>query len=400
MSVNRFITGPVTLFIILFLLVLPLISPAADTARAAGTETQEKAGHGNLQAYIDRIDQARQSMQAGKWNEAAVQVKQLQRDWISVEGDVVSQSHSVYEQSEKDLGLMGGYAAKADTREKAISVAERMSDSLKPLAASGYSIWDAALIPIREGLEAVLVIGALLTFAKRAQSRRAKAWIWSGTGAAFAVCLAIGAAVSLLLSAAAFGHNNMLINGWSGVFASLMLLYVGYWLHRNADIKRWNQFIRSKTEKAVSQQRMIVFAMLAFVAVLREGLETVIFLFGLAGHMPASRLVLGIAVGFGILTVLGFVLLKASSLIPLKPLFLISSLVVFYLCFKFLGSGIHSLQMAGTLPSGLSEALPTVGGLSIFPSWYSTIPQALLLLAFILIFIRGTRLGFHRRAIK
>lgn len=400
MSVNRFITGPVTLLIILFLLVLPLVSPAAATANAAGTETQEKAGHGNLQAYIDRIDQARQSMQSGKWSDAAVQVKGLQHDWISVEGDVVSQSHSVYEQSEKNLGLMSGYLSNAATREKAISVAEQMSDSLKPLAASGYSVWDAALIPIREGLEAVLVIGALLTFAKKAQSRRAKAWIWSGTGASFAVCLAVGAAVSLLLSAAAFGHNNLLINGWSGVFASLMLLYVGYWLHRNADIKRWNQFIRSKTEKAISQQRMIVFAMLAFVAVLREGLETVIFLFGLAGHMPASRLALGIAVGFGILTILGFVLLKASALIPLKPLFLISSLVVFYLCFKFLGSGIHSLQMAGTLPSGLSEVLPTVGGLSIFPSWYSTVPQVLLLLAFILIFVRGSRLSFHRRAVK
>jgi High-affinity Fe2+/Pb2+ permease len=398
--INRFITGPVTLLIILFLLFQPFIGPSVHTAQAAGTETQEKSGHGNLLAYIDRIDQAKQSMQSGNWNDAAAQVKQLQHDWISVEGDVVSQSHTIYEQSEKNLGLMSGFLSSTATREKAIPVAEQMSDSLKPLAVSSYGVWDAALIPIREGLEAVLVIGALLTFAKKAQSRRAKVWIWSGTGLALVVCLAIGAAVSLLLSAAAFGNNNMLINGWSGIFASLMLLYVGYWLHRNADIKRWNQFIRSKTEKAVSQRRMIVFAMLSFVAVLREGLETVIFLFGLIGHMPASRLVLGIAVGLGILTIVGFVMLKASSLIPLKPLFLISSIVVFYLCFKFLGSGIHSLQMAGTIPSGLSEILPAVGSLSIFPSWYSTIPQILLLLAFILIFVRGSKFGFHRRILK
>ncbi|WKB37399.1 FTR1 family protein [Terrilactibacillus sp. S3-3] len=313
----------------------------------------------------------------------------MQQDWLSVEGDVVSQSQSVYTESEKDLVMIDAYLAKPKDRAKALPMISAMIANLKPLASNNYSIWDAALIPIREGMEALLVIGALLTFSKKANSKKAKRWVWSGTISAIAVCIAVGIIVSFLLSAAAFGNNNSLINGWSGVIASVMLLYVGYWLHRNADIQRWNHFIRSKTEQAMTQSRMISFAALAFIAVLREGMETVIFLIGMAGRMPAMRLILGIALGLGILVIIGFLMLKIGVMLPLRPFFLISSLIVFYLCFKFIGSGIHSLQMAGVIPSTAADYLPSMNSLSIFPSWYSTGPQALFLLITLVIVAKG-----------
>ncbi|MCQ2009824.1 FTR1 family iron permease [Sporolactobacillus sp. STSJ-5] len=347
-----------------------------------------KSGHHSLSSYITELGNAKQSMSQKDWVTAASQVKQLQQDWLSVEGDVVSQSQSIYTESEKDLVMMDAYLADSKTRTKALPLVDEMITSLKPLASANYGMWDAALIPIREGLEALLVIGALLTFARKANSKPAKVWIWSGTSLAVIVCLAVGALVSFLLSVAAFGNNNSLINGWSGVVASLMLLYVGYWLHRNADIKRWNAFIKSKTSQAISKRKMISFAVLAFIAVLREGMETVIFLIGMAGRMPYTQLATGIAVGFGVLVVIGFLMLKLGVLLPLRPFFMISSFVIFYLCFKFMGSGIHSLQMAGVLPSTVSEALPSINSLSIFPSWYSTVPQAICLLLFIFIILK------------
>lgn len=359
-------------------------------------DKQNTNGHQSLSAYISKLETAKQSMKAHDWTQAAAQVKQLQQDWLSVEGDVVSQSQSVYTESEKDLVMMDAYLAKPSLRAKALPMIDSLIANLKPLASNSYSMWDAALIPVREGLEALLVIGALLTFSKKAGSKAAKRWVWSGTTAALAVCVAVGMVVSLLLSAAAFGNNNSLINGWAGVIASVMLLYVGYWLHRNSDIQRWNHFIRSKTEQAMSQGRMISFAALAFIAVLREGMETVIFLIGMAGRMPASQLILGIAVGFGILVIIGFLMLKIGVLLPLRPFFIISSLVIFYLCFKFMGSGIHSLQMAGVLPSTVADYLPSVNSLSIFPSWYSTVPQALFLLIALVIIARGQYITFKR----
>ncbi|BBO00234.1 FTR1 family iron permease [Sporolactobacillus terrae] len=341
--------------------------------------------HQSLGSYITELENAKHALEQKDWVTAATQVKQLQQDWLSVEGDVVSQSQSIYTESEKNLVMMDAYLANPKTHSKAQPLIDEMITSLKPLASANYGMWDAALIPIREGLEALLVIGALLTFARKADSTPAKLWIWSGTTLAIVVCLAVGALVSFLLSVASFGNNNSLINGWSGVIASLMLLYVGYWLHRNADIQRWNAFIKSQTAQAISKRKMISFALLAFIAVLREGMETVIFLIGMAGRMPASTLILGIAIGFSFLIVIGVLMLKLGVLLPLRPFFMISSFVVFYLGFKFMGSGIHSLQMAGVLPSSVSDRLPSVNSLSIFPSWYSIVPQAICLVIFVII---------------
>ncbi|GGE35011.1 hypothetical protein GCM10011391_12130 [Pullulanibacillus camelliae] len=339
----------------------------------------------SLSTYIEELKQTKTLLQNKEWTQAQAKIKTLQSNWLTVEGDVVSQSQTVYTKSEEDLVLLDAYVASPSERHKTLDLINEMIFSLQPLADSDYNMWVAALIPIREGLEALLVVGALLTFSKKAESKEATRWVWGGSISGILVCMVVGGIVTFLLSSQAFGNNNSLINGYSGVIASVMLLYVSYWLHRNADIKRWNQFIRSHTEKAMTSGRMLSFAIIAFLAILREGMETVIFLIGMANRMPVSQLVLGIVVGFGVLVIIGVLMLKIGIKLPLKPFFLISSFIVFYLCFKFMGSGIHSLQMAGVLPSTVPGYLPSVNALSIFPSWYSTLPQLVFLIIAIVI---------------
>ncbi len=106
-----------------------------------------------------------------------------------------------------------------------------------------YGIWDAALIPIREGLEALLVIGALLTISKKTNSSKGTKWVWGGTSAGALISIVVGFVVTYVLSNISFGKSNFILNGLSGVIASLMLLYVSYWLHRYSNIKKWNTFI-------------------------------------------------------------------------------------------------------------------------------------------------------------
>jgi hypothetical protein len=84
-----------------------------------------------------------------------------------------------------------------------------------------------------------------------------------------------------------------------------MLLYLSYWLHRNSNIKQWNSFIKGKTEKAISNGKMISFAVLSFLAILREGMETAIFLIGMVNRMPVEKFLMGIVVGVGILVIFG-----------------------------------------------------------------------------------------------
>ncbi|MCD1257403.1 FTR1 family iron permease [Paenibacillus athensensis] len=334
-----------------------------------------------LAIYVQKLEQTRQLLEAQNWEQAGAAIKQLQQQWLAVEGDVVSQSQAVYSDAERDLVLLDAYTANADQRPQAVGVAKRMIDSLTPYTDAQYSWWDAALIPIREGVEGLLVVGALLMYAKRAGSAAARRWVVGGSSAGILVCLGVGFVVAFLLSSTAFGRNNSLINGWTGVFASFLLLYVSYWLHRNADTKRWKQYLESKSRAALTGGRMMSLALLAFFAIVREGLETVIFLIGMAGKMSGLELAAGIAAGFGVLALLAVIMIKAGSRLPIRPFFLVSSVIVFYLCFKFMGSGIHSLQMGGVLPATVHDYLPDYSALSLYPSWYSTLPQLVFLLA-------------------
>lgn len=342
-----------------------------------------------ITAYISLLQQAKQSLTDGDMAKAKAEIEALKSQWLSIEGDVVSQSKTVYNNAEQRLVQLSSYMEEAGGVKKATAAIDAMTRDLEPLSQASYGMWDAALIPIREGVEALLVVGALLTFSKKANMKRGGTWIWGGTITGLLASLAVGFLVSYALSAAAFGQNNFLINGLSGVIASLMLLYVSHWLHRNANVKRWNAFMNQKTEQAISNGKAFSFAALAFLAILREGVETVIFLVGMVHQMSMSELAAGIAVGFGVLLVIGVLMLKLSVRLPLKPFFLASSLIIFYMCIKFMGSGIHSLQLSGMIPSAGNDMLPTISFLGMYPSWYSALPQfAVILLSLVIVLMQ------------
>ncbi|MBP1995118.1 FTR1 family iron permease [Paenibacillus eucommiae] len=351
-----------------------------------------------LGTYIMKLRQTGDLIQQQKWNEAQGELKQLQQQWLSVEGDIVSKSQTVYNHAERDLVLLDAYLSNTDQHLLAMPVMERLIASLTPLSDAQYSWWDAALIPLREGLEAMLVVGSLLMYAKKAASRPAKRWVIGGSAAGLFICVVAGFCVAFLFSSSAFGHNSSLINGWTGVLASVLLLYVSYWLHRNSDVKRWNRFLEMKSSQALSGGRMISLGVLAFFAIVREGLETVIFLIGMAGKMSGGELAGGIAAGFGILILCAFAIMKAGARLPVRPVFLASSLIVFYLCFKFMGSGIHSLQMAGVLPAAVKDYLPEYVSISLYPSWYSTLPQLLFVCAGISMVVYQKVMAAHKEA--
>lgn len=164
------------------------------------------------------------------------------------------------------------------------------------------------------------------------------------------------------------------------MLSAVMLLYVGVWLHRNASMDKWREKINIQKSQALKKRSLLSFALIAFLAVVREGLETVIFFIGLVGKLSLPELIGGTAAGLVVLIIVGILMIKLGMRIPLKPFFLLSMAVVLYMCVKFLGTGVHSLQLAGILPSDAESWLPSVSVLGIYPSVYSTIPQLLILL--------------------
>lgn len=126
---------------------------------------------------------------------------------------------------------------------------DNMIKYLTPLVdKSGYTYWDVAMIIIREGLEAMLVVIALMSFVKKSGERKGKGWIWSGVIGGLGVSVILAIIVKFVISSGALGNNNALIAGWTGVFAAVMLLYMSYWLHSQSTIADWNRLFERKAK--------------------------------------------------------------------------------------------------------------------------------------------------------
>jgi high-affinity iron transporter len=186
-----------------------------------------------------------------------------------------------------------------------------------------------------------------------------------------------------IFSRVSAGTNRELIEGITGLIAAGLLFYVSYWLHSKASLGAWKKFIDQRTSQALARGSMIGLALLAFLAVFREGAETAVFYLGMAPSIPARDLFLGMALGVVMLVIAAVLMLVVGVKLPLRLFFRVASLLVYYLGFKFVGTGLHALQVAGAIPTtpipGL-ESNPVFEFFGIYPTWQTLLPQLALLL--------------------
>ncbi|MBV9121719.1 MAG: FTR1 family protein, partial [Chloroflexi bacterium] len=133
---------------------------------------------------------------------------------------------------------------------------------------------------------------------------------------------------------------------------------------------------------------------IAFLAVLREGAETILFYVGIAPAIDPGQLLIGIAVGAVALIVVAVLMLVVGVHIPIRPFFLVTSALVFFLAFKFAGMGVHSLQVADKISSHTASYLPTSDFFGVFPTWESVALQ-LVVVAITAIGLAVTSAGHH-----
>lgn len=353
----------------------------------AKTEDTGK-NQGNVADLIVLLNQSLSKLDHNDVKGAKADIEQFRTSWLDIESVVLTQSSKIYTNAERDM--VTSYAmltSKTPDVKGAKKTIEGMRDYLSPLASkTSYNMLDATTILLREGLEGLLVVVALLGFLKKAGHADKSRWIWIGVGSGLGVSIILGVIVNMLFSAGAFGSNNFLIAGWTGVFASMMLLYMSYWLHSKSSTAEWQRYIQTQSTKAIDKGSLWSLAILSFLAVFREGTETVLFFIGMAASIKVSTLLTGIAIGLVLLTVLSYLILKVGLKIPMRPFFLVSSILMFYLCFKFAGMGIHGLQLAGLLPA-TQAPIPTIDFFAIYSTWEGVIPQIILLIVAIVAMI-------------
>ncbi|PWV94275.1 high-affinity iron transporter [Paenibacillus cellulosilyticus] len=330
------------------------------------------------------LDQATALIQSGSAAEAEAKLQSFITMWPNVEGQVSIRSSSVYRSIENEMTEAPSYlVANPPQLDKAESLIEQMKSELKPFVADAkYTAWDAGAILFREGLEAILVLAALLSYLKKTGNQNKRGWVWSGVWSGFLISGVMALVLTYVVTKASSGSTREMIEGYAGLGSVILMLTVGSWLHGKANLQAWNQYIDRTMGAALRRGSLWSLFAVSCLAIAREGAETTIFYIGMAPSIAPGQLALGFGVTFALLIALGYFIITFSVKLPIRMFFLTASVLIYYLVFRFLGESIHSLQVAGTLPSHHVASVPAIDWLGIYPTWETVIPQ-LAVLAYI-----------------
>jgi high-affinity iron transporter len=235
------------------------------------------------------------------------------------------------------------------------------------------TFFEAAAILLREGLEAILVLAAIGAYMTRMGAENRLSALYGGAGAA------VVASVAMAWGLAAFnnGVHNDLVEGFVMLLAAALMFYVSGWLFLKQDPRAWQAYLKEHTDKVVDGGTLMATAVLAFLAVFREGAETVLFLHALANTSGgwSSGLIAGlIAAGAGLCAIF-WVVTKATKRLPLRPVFLVTSAFMFVMGLRFVGAGLQEFQeqaLIGFHPIPWSDWLIALG---LNASWEAVATQ-------------------------
>ena len=251
----------------------------------------------------------------------------------------------------------------------------------KPTGSGLEAFWQSFLIILREGLEAILVIGAVVTFLLKTGHRERLRSIWIGVGAALVASALTAIVLKTILSS--IPASREIIEGLTMLLAVAVLFSVSYWLISRVEAAKWQQFIKDKVTDALNHGGGRALAIVAFLAVYREGAETALFYQAILneGTNILMPLLLGIVAGFAVLAVIFTLFYRFGVKIPLRPFFTVTSVLLYYMAFVFMGKGIRELQ-EGNAISATFIRFPTVDWLGLYPTWESLMGQLALLILF------------------
>lgn len=236
------------------------------------------------------------------------------------------------------------------------------------------------LILLREGFEAMLVVTALAAYLRRAGQADKIKVIWHGTLWAAAASLATAWLLTSVLNIS--GKGQEVLEGAVMLVAAGVLFYVSFWLLSKREAAQWQNYVKAQVEAAASGGKVWTLGLAAFLAVYREGAETVLFYQALALSAPGqmSALLAGIAAGAVALLAL-FVAMRALSFrLPIGLFFTATAALLFYLAVSFAGTGILELQEGRLVSITPLDFVPRIEWLGLFPTAESVAAQLALLI--------------------
>jgi high-affinity iron transporter len=237
---------------------------------------------------------------------------------------------------------------------------------------------ESFLIILREGFEAILVIGAVVAFLLKTGHRERVRDVWVGSLAGLGASLVLAVLLKTVL--AAVPASAEIIEGTTLLVAVVVLFSVSYWLLSKVESARWQRFIRDKVSSALSGGGSYALGFVAFLAVFREGAETALFFQALVANGPGSLIPVaaGIFAGGVTLAVVFSLFYRFGVKIPLRPFFAVTSGLLYWMALVFAGKGIKELQEGGAVSRTMLPGFPHVEALGIYPTVETILAQTVL----------------------
>ena len=241
-------------------------------------------------------------------------------------------------------------------------------DGMRGKTGSGWGVFFSVLgLTLREGLEAILVVAALIAYLVKTNNLKYVKGVY--IGAILGIVASVILAIIFNMIAKQFGEDSSgasreIFEGCGMFLAVIVLFYVSNWMLSKSEVEVWNHYIQSKVESSITKGSAMALVFSSFLAVAREGAELIIFFQGMRDNISNNPAYMwgGLACAIVVLAIVYVLITKMSVKLPLKPFFTATSILMFVLCVSFIGKGVSELQEADLISRTI---IPWMNGFTI-----------------------------------
>ncbi len=388
MPPSRDLTLEQTANVVAYLRALPF-KAAPQIAEAGGNDPQQSS-----RRVLSLLEQSLSASRSGRTDDAKDRAFDAYIAFEPLETPARARNAGMVASMELEFSNFRGAVGVGDWRK-----AERVRDMIeakmpaiialtRPTGSGFKAFWQSLLIILREGFEAILVIGAMAALLIKTGNRQRLRSLWLGSAWGLVASAATALALKTLLSAAPMSRE--LIEGLTMLVAVAVLFSVSYWLISKVEAAKWQQFIKDKVSEALNHGGGRALGFVAFLAVYREGAETALFYQALFNEGPrvALPIALGIVVGGAILAVIFTAFHRYGVRLPLREFFGLTSVLLYYMAFVFMGKGIRELQEGNVVSITVIPGVPNIDALGFYPTVETLMGQLVLAVLFVFALVR------------
>lgn len=372
------------------------IAPQTALAQSDTSEDEGKDFTPIVQNIKDKMAKVLQLYESGKVDDAIDESGNIYFDEYEesgMENIVGAKNTQLKLDTEASFNKISALMRAGASKEQIVAAQNKLFDQLTQSLelTKKSSNWDlflyAFIIILREGFEALIIVAAVIALLIKSGNSKHLNIVYSALGVAVVLSIATAYGLNYIFGSENAGQTREVMEGAVMLIAVVLLFYVGFWLLSNASSKKWSAYIQGQISNSLSSGDSKMLWWTVFLAVYREGAETVLFylalLFDAKSPAAISMVAAGFVAGLAALIIVYIVIKKFSLKIAIKPFFIATSVIIFYMSVVFVGKGVMELVEGKVFVPTVIDGLPTITWIGFYPYVQSLVPQVVMIVLLI-----------------